>query len=198
MAANFPGEWEIRINYNVDLSSLTMFHQQRFSFDATSIGAIGGAFTDWFPILRSGTDATDLQVLANNYAAMLQDYYAASAFFSNIELWRYAALSFDATWYSDHSLALTGTGATPNVENSQQIISYRTDAGGIFKATWMQGPVERGSIDLLPLADINLDTMADHILGTGNWFKGRDGGYPISFLALWPGESEALFKKRHR
>lgn len=198
MAANFPGEFEIRMNYTVLLGGITSNHQMRHSFDANTVGVVGDDFTAWFPVQRGGSEAADLNVLFNNWSLFVQAYYHTTFDMIDVELWKYTPLTFDAAWQSVKAAALVGTGSIANVQDSEQILSFRTTAGGVMRTHFMQGPTLPGLKQLLPLANADLDQLADAILASGNWFKARDGGYPITFLGMYPGENEALFKQRFR
>lgn len=198
MATNYPGEWEVRLNYTVELLSSVFTHQHRVSFDADTIGEVGETFSAWFPILRAGTDSNSLASLTISYFDLIQDLYHSTGVLLDAELWRYDPLSFDATWYAAASVALTGESASVNTANSQSILSFRTTLGGTMKLTFMQPPTIIGAKEVLPLTNADLDAIADFALSTGSWFKARDGGYPIAFLGHFPGQNEGTFKRRYR
>lgn len=198
MAINYPGEFEIRINYTVLVGGITSNHQQRLNFDATTVGTIGQAFSNWFPIDQAGSDAVPLSTKLADYLDLMRDYYPSTFNIVNQELWKYTAGTFDATWQAAEGNTRVGTGTNPVSQDSEQIFTFRSDAGGIMRVHYMQGPLTRGAKQVLPLSDADLDALADAFLTTTNVWKARDGGYPIAFIGLYPGENEALFKRRFR
>lgn len=198
MASNFPGEFEVRINYTIILGGKTTNHQQRFSFDANTVGNVGDDFDQWTPIQRSGSEALDLAASIQVYTDELQDYYHSTCTINDAELWKYATGTFDAAWQASEAITKVGSGTNVNGQDAEQIMTFRTTLGGLMRAHFMQGPETAGLKQTLPLANVDLDTLADEILKSGNWFKGRDGGYPIVLLGMYPGQNEALFKARFR
>jgi len=198
MAINYPGEFEIRINYSVLVGGLTSFHQQRLSFDADVVGSIGEAFSAWFPIARDLDDSVNLLTKLSGYLDDMEAYYPTQFDVINQELWKYAVGTFDATWQAAEGNTRNGTSVSPIVQDSEQILVFRSDAGGLMRVHYMQGVVTRGASQVLPLGNSDLDTLADAFLATNNVWKARDGGWPKAFIGMHPGENEALFKKRFR
>lgn len=198
MAANFPGPWEVRINYTVDVSGVVT-HQQRLSFDVASVaGEIGDPFSDWVPEERDGDATVSLLNQMTTYTDLVKAYYSSDLNLVDAELWKYALGTFDATWYSSMALAIPGEAATASIKNSEQIFTTRTTAGGIMRVHYMEGPVTRGGKQVLPLGNAPLDALADYFVHDNNIWRGRDGGYPIAFLGMFPGENERMFKKTYR
>ncbi len=198
MATNFPGPWEVRLNYTVLVGGETSTHQQRFSFSANTVGVVGDPFTSWIPVTRGGAEVLTLDAQVDAYALTMRDYYSAAFNLVDAELWKYVVGTFDATWYSSKAIALVGTSASAVVQDSEQILVFRSTQGGTMRTHFMQGVVLRGGKQVLPLGNADLDTIVDNLLLTGNVWHARDNGYPIAFLGMYPGENEALFKARFR
>ena len=194
MAINYPGEFEVRINY----TTLGRKHQVRFSFDANVTGAIGEDFTNWIPIQKNGSAVATLDTHVDALAALLQDYYTSSGSIDDAELWKYAPLSFDAVWQSSYPIGLTGTGAGSLVAAAEYIMVFRTSAGGTMRFTLLEGTIAFGVRDTLPLSYAPLDEIADFILAPASIMRGRDSGVPVVLTGGFSGQNESVFKKVYR
>jgi len=198
MAINYPGPYEVRINYTVNIAAVPYDHQQRFSCVMNIEGGVGDPFSDFIPVQTNGSAVTTLDSHMETWTDLLQDYFTSSGVIVDVELWKYTAGTFDATWYSAKTINKTGTGTGSMIRASEQIFTIRSDNGGIMRAHFEEGRVAAGVKDTLPLADAELDLLADHIMSDNNIFVARDGGYPAVFIAMYPGNNEAIFKKRYR
>ncbi len=198
MAANFPGPWQVRFNYTINLVKLRN-HQHRLNFDVTSVaGEIGEDFTNWIPEERDGDAVATLDAVVDAYVDLWKVCFANTLTIVNADLYKYAVGTHDATWYSTKAIATVGTHASANRVDAQQIFTFRTTQGGIMRASWLEGNVDAGDTQQLPLTDAPWDALADYFVTDDVVWIGRDNGYPIAFLGFHPGENERLFKDSHR
>lgn len=200
MALNFPGPYEVRLFYTTNLITVPLQHQARYNVYVDGDPDPGTAFADIDVIRRDGSPfALDGEV--DDWVDLMKGLYNSTAGIGVIdyaELWKYEPESFDASYISTYPIAVTGTSATAQSPYTQVIVTFRTNLGGIMKISFLETIITQGAVDTLPFANATLDAMADALVaGTVPWV-GRDGGYPFACIAAYPGQNEALFKKRVR
>jgi len=199
---NYPGPYEVRFTYDVTINSLLLTHQQKLSLNIQGDPAPGTPFADIVAFLANGLTTDDLQTLVDTYVGDVVDFYSNNAnqgVWTGAELWRYTFGTFDAEFISAYSFSSAGTSGSAASEAAQSIVTFRTTEGGIFKYSFMEPVIVPGSIDPLPFTNTALDTLADNtVLGTVYPWIARDGGWPFACLKHFPGQNEAIWKKRRR
>lgn len=200
MAVNYPGPCELRLNYRVGIDTdLALDHQLRLSFMPRVSPDPGTPFADVDVVPRVIADR-GLDFVTDELVTLLQPFYtAAGTAFLNAELWKYGALSFDATWISAYDISEVGTGLIDAQLGGQSIFTYRTIEGGLFKLTTMESSHTQGPS--VVYSDISADNQAlvDYFVEDDeSWFLARDTSYPLLFMKLHPGQNERTFKRRYR
>ena len=200
MATNFPGPYEIRLYYTTIVAAVAIQHSARYNLRLATDPDPGTAFAD-IDALRRDDSPFALDGEIDDWVTLMQGIYNNSTGVSSIdyaELWGYEPESFDAHFISTYPINVAGSVATSITAYGQAIVTFRTTLGGIMKLNFMECVIGIGGIDTLPFSNANLDTLADAVVaGTVPWMA-RDNGYPFACIALYPGQSEALFKRRVR
>jgi len=200
MALNFPGPYEVRLVYSTSVNSVLLEHQARYNVRVDGTPTPGTAFAD-IDVLRRDDSPFALDGEIDDWVTIIKGLFNSGAGITTIqyaELWKYEAESFDASFVSTYPIDIAGTSASAIVPYQQTIVTFRTALGGIMKMVWMETVISTVAIDTLPFSNSTLDAAADAIVaGTVPWM-GRDGSYPFACIAAYPGQSEALFKKRVR
>lgn len=200
MTINFPGPYEVRLFYTTNAATPALTHQARYNVILDGVPDVGDPFSSILAVRRDGSPFP-LDGEVDDWVTLCKGLYSSAGGAASIdyaELWKYTAGTFDASYVSTYSIAQTGSSASPLVAGQETIVTFRTTLGGIMKIYWLETIISTVSVDTLPFSNTTLDTMADQLIaGTFPWI-GRDGGYPIAAIAAYPGQSEALFKKRNR
>ena len=198
MAINFPGPYEVRINYNCNIGGLILNHTQRLNVRISGTPDVGTPFGS-INCLRRDDQAFNLASEVDAWVALLRPLYLAGGTnFTTAELWKYTAQSFESSFVSSYSIGLAGTGGANNVGAGQVIWSFRTEEGGIMKIALMESAIQAGSSAGYANMSADQKAIADAVqLGTSPWLA-RDTSYPFTVIAMHPGQSEAVFKKRYR
>lgn len=200
MAINYPGPYELRINYETDGTPGGVYeHQLRLSCILASDPTPGDLFAD-IDIVPRVAASTNLASVTDELIILLKPFFsAADATFVNAELWKYAALSFDASYISSYAIAVAGTAGTSTTPGQQTIFSFRTFGGGKFFVHLLETvgvpAVSENYADMDAAEKALADWFTDD---ADSWFVARDNTYPLLVLKLHPGQNEALFKKRFR
>lgn len=200
MAINYPGPYEVRLYYSTSVSSLVLQHSARYNVYVDGTPAPGTPFSD-INVLRRDNSPFALDGEVDDWVALMKDLYNSTAGIATIdyaELWKYEPESFDASFISTYPINVAGGSATALSPYSQVIVTFRSAEGGVMKLNFMETIIAAGARDTLPFSNTTLDAMADAVVaGTVPWVA-RDGGYPFACIASYPGQNEALFKRRLR
>lgn len=198
MPINYPGPFEIRINYLTDEALANAAHQLRLSCVMSVTGNPGDPFSSWIPIQKNGSAVSNLATHVDNLMTVLRPLYKTAVSFTDAELWEYNPGTFDAVYRSSYALALAGTSASSTITASQSILTFRTALGGIMKVD-MRGTVFSPSItDAAPFTAGSYATLAAIFTAATDVWVGRDGGYPLAALAFLPGQNEHAWKVANR
>lgn len=199
MTENFPGPYELRLNYSVLLNSVAIAHQQRLNINVNTPPDPGDPF-DSIEHVDGVGGLTDLEVFTNGIVNIQKVLYHSTCSWSSAELWEYTPGTNDAVFVSALGLTQVGTFGSGNIAGVQNMFVFRTQEGGTLRFNLMESGRQFGP----PLSYAGLTTdeqaLVDFMLGTGGAYLllGRDTSYAFAFDKLYPGQNEALFKKRYR
>jgi hypothetical protein len=194
MTTNFPGPYEVRINYVV----ATRPHQQRLNLrvDGTPVAGVDDFTT--IDALRRDDAPFALDGEVDDWVDLMKVFYnSTDADFTNAELWKYEPLSFDASFVAAYDIGVAGTSGTSTQPASQIIATFRTQEGGIMKINLMDVVTSPGQPITPPYAGSVAALFNPVVNGTVPWLA-RDTSYPIAHIRTYPGQNEALFKKIFR
>lgn len=205
MATNFPGPYELRFQYssqNVSPGGV-QDHEMRLNVDLNGDPAAGLDFDQYQVVDKLGA-FVDLDVVVDDWLAAILPLFNTGCSFSVVELWKYpTAQSFDATYWATYtpSPAAGTSGGTSNTAG-QAMWTFRTQEGGILKINLMESVISTAQKRLYSAQSAAEKAVNDYVVGGGATyaavFLARDTSYPVAGIALYPGQNEALFKKRYR
>ena len=199
MTQNFPGPYEVRIFYTVDLTpGGAVTHQQRFSLYLDSAPTVGDDFADIDVVLRS--QSTDnLAAVIGLWKIELKKFIgSAVGTVDYCELWEYEQGTFNSSYVSVLSIGEAGTNASAAIPAAESIWTMRTLGGSIMKCVVLDGTGAPG----LPVTygDANQDNqdLWDFLCDPADApFIARDGTYPTAPQRVFVGQNEHLFKSRY-
>ena len=205
MAINFPGPYELRIFYtSSDINpGGPMQHEMRLNVDVDDAVSPGDPF-DTIVIKCADLATPFLDDVVEDWLALLAPLLAPTATFDFVELWKYPTeQSFESEFVSVYTPLVTeGTHAGAAIPASQSIFTFRTLEGGIMKVAGMETSFSPGIRQSRSQMASALGALADYVIGgNGSYgapFLGRDTSYPFATIAHFPGQNEALFKRRYR
>lgn len=205
MAINYPGPFEIRISYSDANISPVIEHVSRFNIALVGVPAQGDVFSNYDIKDIDGDTTVALDTFVEAFLAKFNKLFSNNMDVGDVELWKYpTAQSFDSVFWSSYTpTANAGTGVGSGVPAGQAYYSFRTQEGGNMKVSLMEGIRAAGSSITYGNMTADEKALVDFVL-SGNTttfsavFLGRDTSYPFSFNRLFPGQNEALFKKRYR
>lgn len=197
MAINYPGPFEVRINYLTDEAVPVNVHQVRLSCAMGTQGSPGSPFTAWFPYQKGGAFGTSLNLVVDAFVLEMKKHYTAACTIQNAELWEYAPQTFDAVFRSAYAIAAVGTGSGTTRDAGQVIWTWRTAVGGVMKLD-LRGSINASGVKVALPSTGNIAAMNTYMLASTTPWIGRDGGIPISGLFFLPGQNERSYKKLYR
>jgi hypothetical protein len=198
MALNYPGPYEVRIFYTTTISSVVLTHSQRLNIALVEPITPGTTF-NLIGAVRADASPDNLQTVVDEWVALLRPLLSSSG--SSIvlaELWKYTPGTFEAEFLSSYDINLAGTNAGATTLASQSVWTFRTAEGGILKINLMEGVVSQGAKTLYAAQGAASKALVDYVIADDKVWLGRDTSYPFSHIAQFPGQNEALFKKRLR
>lgn len=205
MAINYPGPFEIRIFQQSSAISPggILPHVTRFNVVLSSDPPQADTF-DNYTVIPGGGVAPTLDTVVEDLLGYMAPLFHTSRSFGPVELWKYPVpQSFEAVYWATYEPTVSaGTGGQEQAAE-QSIWTFRTEEGGIMKVSLMETIRNPGSRLAYAAMTTQEKALVDFILGRGSEtygapFVARDTSYPISEIALFPGQNEALFKKRFR
>ncbi len=199
MAIQYPGPYDLRMFYTCTVSGVPLNHVQKLNIDVLDDPAPGTAFS-LITVVQKDDGPNNLETYVDDWVVLLKAAYPSTSFAINrFELWKYTAESFDASFVSVYEIGETGTGGASIFPAGQYIMTFRTLEGGIMKLSFMeQVATAIGITDPPPVAQTGMQAIADFVVSDSNAFLARDTSYPFALIAGYPGQNEALFKKRYR
>lgn len=197
MALNYPGPYEVRIQYIVSVSGVSLSHEQRLNVDLVTPVPVAEPFTTIVANERDG-GTNSLEAWVDTWVAALQPHFHTSATISLAELWKYEPFSFEASYVSTYDISLAGTSGAAPVPAGQAIWAFRTVEGGIMKINLMECSIQSGVSRAYVAMSAIEKAIVDLIVGGNNCWLGRDTSYPFAVTQLHPGANEALYRKRYR
>lgn len=198
MAINFPGPYEVRINYSVPVGGTTLIHQHRFSLEMSVTAEPGAEFSEFIPLGRQGAYPEDLEVYVGDYVGVMQPMFSTATDFNDAELWEYEPESFNAAFRSVLLLGLNGTSGSAGVQDGQTIITFRGTLGGPLKMDFRNAVFGQNIFQTFPTSETPINTYAGFVTIANTPIRARDGGFAFSPLKFLPGANEAMTKKRLR
>jgi hypothetical protein len=205
MASNYPGPFELRIIYQLASLTPVIDHTQRLNVDIDGDPEQALEFDEYVFVDKNGVYTITLDTLVEDWLTLQNALFHNSMAIIGVELWKYPVYqSYDSVfWAAYEPTAAAGTSVSGAQPSGQNILTFRTQEGGTFKLSLMESSQVAGA----PLAYAGISAgyqaLVDFALnGDGSTysapFLARDTSYPIAFHRMFPGQSEALFKKRNR
>jgi hypothetical protein len=182
------------------VSSLALQHSQRLNVDLVAAPDPGDAFST-ISVQQGGAGTIALSTLVDDWVAVIAELFNSGATtIDYAELWKYEPLSFEASFVSAYDIGEAGASATAIQSTGQAIYVFRTSEGGILKINLMESVVPGGYAVGYSVLTASQKAVVDFVLSLagGPPFLGRDTSYPFAFIRLYPGQNEAVYKKRYR
>jgi len=200
MALNYPGPCQLRVYYTVNPEGLgNLTHRMALNFIPLEQPQPGDNF-DEIDVVRRGGSNRKLDLLLTDWINLLKPLYNnGETTFDYAECWWYPPASFDPTYISTESIGVSATGSGTSFAASQMIYSFRSTEGNPMKVYLQEASNQFDRS--LGYSEMNAanQAMVDFVIAADNApFVARDTSYPLAFLRLFPGQSEALFRRRYR
>lgn len=199
MVQNFPGPWELRIEYTTLFGAVPLIHTQRLNVDLTTVPLPGTDFADIDAKTRGGVLTPTLESAVDNWLTQVAERFSTTTTFGIVELWSYVPLTFDATFISAFTSVVTaGAHLNPTIVAAQEIYTFRTTEGGVVRISLIEAVAPADQPKSFPIGNISVDNIAAFITSPSNWILGRDTSYPFAGMRFLPGQNEKTFRQRFR
>jgi hypothetical protein len=111
--------------------------------------------------------------------------------FTHCEFWSQPTKDDDPLFIFDHSIGVAGTDSGAHVVAEQLVITYRTNAGGLYRFYQMEGTAAVDIVAFPPFSTLYAN-WSNYLLGADDVIYGRDNGYPSSVISLKTKTNDAL------
>lgn len=139
-------------------------------------------YADW----EDGVDA---------YVTVLKTWFPAASAVNSAELWTMADPTADPIYRATMYIGVAGTNATAALLYAQNTMTFRTDAGGIYKSVVLEMSATSVNTEVYPpFSGIQL-AMSNFLTGVDSFVFGRDGGRIIAPIRSLAKTNDALRKK---
>lgn len=195
MALNYPGPYEVRLNYTVNGE----VHQHRHSLDLDTAPVPGDLFSFLTGTTRDLTVTTLSAWVDAVWTVMADRFKGADCTFGTTELWKYTPLTFQSSFISSYQTTVVPVGIATTATLYQETYSMRTIEGNIFKVVFMEAINPTEAQLLYPTASASINAVFDLFCNaSASIALARDTSFPFSPLRYSPGQNEALWRKAHR
>lgn len=158
----------------------------------------GGAATPGIEpsVVNNSDDPVPLSTAVDNFLVGVLDVYSNQTQFTHAEYWSKPTPTSDPLYIYTYAMTgKIGTGGA-NISAGQATMSFRTNAGGIAKVTFMESNIPTTLVDQAPFASLDHQDIADFLVGDDGWHRGRDGGLLITSLKL-VGKLNDVLRRRY-
>lgn len=199
MVQNFPGPYELRLSYVVTITGVPLTHTARLNVDLTSAPTVGDAFNNINAKTRGGIATPDLAAVIEAWLELVKMIYKTTTTFGIVELWKYEPLSFDASFVSAYTPTISaGVDTDPTNTAGQEILTFRTQEGGILRLNFMETVFLTYGVQPYPIGAVRYDDIFEFVISSVNWVLARDTSYPFATLNRNMGQNEKTFRQRFR
>lgn len=193
MPTNFPGPYEIEINY--ESGGLT--HKHRISCDVQTAPTVGDDPTVITLETKDSAGIT-LSAAVAAWINLIKPRYKTTATFLSYDFWKYTVGTFSRTWISTGILGIAGTSTGDTVLAQQSTFTFRTLEGNIMRHVLLESIDNTNSVVPYASAPATVQALMDYTVASNTWMLARDTSYPIAQLNAVGGQNETIFKKRYR
>lgn len=196
MAINYPGPYEMRIFYDTQLAFGR--HTMKLNIDLLETPSPGEDFEN-ISLKTHNESSLTLDESVEGFLTALVPLFNTSVDFSLVELWSYAAESFEGTFVSAYDPVISSGDSGAAIQPAgQAIVTFRTALGGIAKLSLMESILPPAVDQSFPTNTAAVNTLAANFTTPNQGFLGRDNSRPIAAKGFYPGQNEALWKKYNR
>lgn len=193
MAINYPSPYGLR--YKTVIEGLS--HKGELLVNITDDIPVGTAFVD-ITVNTKGGGTDSLADVITSYFPLYRALFDVDTDIAQIELWKYAPSSYDATFISSTTTAYVGSNAGTNNLTWYQLLTFRSINGGIGKIMLPEGAQNNPSKLLYASLNAAEQALVNYVTGSTSPILARDNGYLSSLSYMSGGQNEKFFRLRNR
>lgn len=193
MALNFPGPYEIELFYSVN----GIVHISRINCDVSG-NPTPGDDPDTIDLIQQNTSLVKVDVAVAAYVDLWKVHFNTSSTFDSYNLWKYDVGTFDRTFITAETLAVSGTNAQATTIAHQHTLTFRTTEGNNMKLVMLESSETKLIRESYAASGQQVKDIMDFVVGDTGWLLARDTSYPIASLNSVGGENERVSRTRYR
>jgi hypothetical protein len=130
------------------------------------------------------------------YVNVVKTLFPAASSFTFAELWTMASATADPVFQQTVNLAVAGTHGTGAQANAQLSVTFRSQAGGLYRGLFMESSYAVNVRDDAPLGDASQNAYAaTYAIANGSIVSARDGGFLTAVIRSLTKTNDKLREK---
>lgn len=149
-------------------------------------------------LLTYGGGSQSLSGCMSLLMPVIRPFFGTGTEFNRVEAWSKPTPESDPIWTYTETIGLAGSAASASANNLQGVVTFRTDAGGLFKLYMMemQSGQNVNLRDPYPFTTTLATNLANMLQASTSFVYGRDGGKMVVPLYYTTKYNDALRKRR--
>lgn len=195
---NFDGEYELRIFYTSQPAGFAEIeHRHTIDVNVNNWPEPGTEFDSVFVERRDSTTSS-LEVIVDEYVALLLVLFAQTQTINRAELWHIPEGTTNGQYISSYPIGESGTNTADENPAYQGTLTFRSIGGSTMRVQLMELPLASNLREPYPTGNAMLNNIFAYVAGTTSGFLARDNTPPFAPMNYSGGQNEALWRKRYR
>lgn len=195
---NYDGEYELRIFYTSQPAGFQEIeHRHTIDVNVNTPPQPGDEFDEIYLSRRNDTGNT-LEVITDEYVALLLPLMATTQTIMRAELWYIPEGTTNGQYISSYSIAAVGTAGGDENPAYQATMTFRSIGGSTMRIQLMEVPFSSQLRDAYPTGNPAVNNLMAYVAGETSAFLARDNTPPFAPMNYSGGQNEALWRKRYR
>lgn len=151
----------------------------------------------WIQGLASPANDSFWQTATNAFIQSMQPLFHSTVTFSLGELWTIASVGADPVFVDSFTPTFTGSSAGAVNVNSQAVMTFRSENGGLYRLYMMETSVPNNTVAYPPAytGATGFAAVATAVMANTSMVKARDGGHCIASLRAVTKTNDMLRQK---
>lgn len=195
---NYDGLYELRLYYTSQPAGFQeITHRHTVDVNVFGTPDPGVVFEDIIVKRASGAEV-DLQVVTDEYVALLRPLFSTTQTITLAELWHIPEGTTNAQFIAAYSIAEAGTSGNDENPAYQGTLTFRSTGGGTMRLQYMEIPLASQLREPYPTGNAIVNNIFAYVVSSNSPFLARDNTRPFAAMNFSGGQNEALWRKRYR
>jgi hypothetical protein len=130
-----------------------------------------------------------------DYMAVMRPFFHTGVEFQTVDFWSKPTPTSDPIWIYTVPIGLAGTSGTNQITASQTTITFRSNAGGIYRWVGLDTNIALNTLNPYPFGSPTQSALAAYIVSNGSCIHARDNAPLVVPIRLLTKTNDALRKR---